>query len=166
MQPMTPVPFKATVNDIWSFELDPNQAESLDLVLTTPGSYHLLRDRQPFRIAVIRAEPGRKRFEIRVNGRAYEVTLADDLDQQIDRMGYQLRSTQGVSRIEAPMPGLILAVHVTEGDRVNEGDPLLILEAMKMENVILSPREGVIRQVAVQQGATVDKKSLLVEFET
>jgi biotin carboxyl carrier protein len=64
------------------------------------------------------------------------------------------------------MPGLILAVHVTEGDQVQEGDPLLILEAMKMENVILSPRNGVICKVAVQKGAAVDKKSLLVEFET
>lgn len=162
---MNPVPFKATVNDTWTFEPDPGQAEALDWVQTAPGLYHLLRDHQPFRIEVIRAEPGRKRFAIRVNGRAYEVLLADDLDQQIDRMGFRLHSVQSVSRIEAPMPGLILAVHVSAGDPVREGDPLLILEAMKMENVILSPRDGVIRSVAVQQGAAVDKKSLLVEFE-
>ena len=163
---MNPVRFKATVNDTWSFELDPEGAEAPDLVQTGTGSYHLLRGHQPFRIEVIRAEPGRKRFAFRVNGRAYEVHLADDLDQLIDRMGFQLLTAQSVTRIEAPMPGLILAVHVTEGDQVKEGDPLLILEAMKMENVILSPREGVIRKVAVQQGAAVDKKSLLVEFET
>lgn len=162
---MNPVPFKATVNDTWTFEPDPGQAEALDWVQAAPGLYHLLRDHQPFRIEVIRAEPGRKRFAIRVNGRAYEVLLADDLDQQIDRMGFRLHSVQSVSRIEAPMPGLILAVHVSAGDPVREGDPLLILEAMKMENVILSPRDGVIRAVAVQQGAAVDKKSLLVEFE-
>jgi biotin carboxyl carrier protein len=163
---MNPIPFKATVNDTWSFELDPDGAQALDLVQTAPGSYHLLSDHQPFRIEVIRAEPDRKRFAIRVNGRAYEVGLADDLDQLIERMGFQALSTQNVTRIEAPMPGLILAVHVTEGVQVREGDPLLILEAMKMENVILSPRDGVIRKVAVQKGAAVDKKSLLVEFET
>ena len=162
---MNPIPFKATVNDTWSFELDPDGAQALDLVQTAPGAYHLLRDHQPFRIEVTRAEPDRKRFTIRVNGRAYEVALADDLDQLIDHMGFQSLSTQNVTRIEAPMPGLILAVHVTEGDQVQEGDPLLILEAMKMENVILSPRNGVIRKVAVQKGAAVDKKSLLVEFE-
>jgi len=163
---MNPVPFKAHVNETWTFEPDPGQAESLDWVQTAPGLYHLLHDHQPFHIEVVRAEPNKKRFTIRVNGRAYMVELADDLDQQIDRMGFQLRSTQSVTRIEAPMPGLILAVHVAAGAHVQEGDPLLILEAMKMENVILSPREGVIRQVAVQQGAAVDKKSLLVEFET
>ena len=163
---MNPVPYKAAVNETWNFELDPDRAETLDWVQTAPGRYHLLRDHQPFRIEVVRAETYEKRFTIRVNGRSYTVVLADDLDQQIDRMGFQLLSTQSVSRIEAPMPGLILSVHVSAGDRVQEGDPLLILEAMKMENVILSPREGVIREVAVQQGAAVDKKSLLVEFET
>lgn len=162
---MNPAPFKAHVNDTWSFDLLPGEAESLDWVPSGPGVYHLLRNRQPFRIEVVRADPGRKRFEIRVNGRTYRVSLCDDLDQQIEQMGFQLSSTQSVSRIEAPMPGLILAVHVAKGDLVKEGDPLLILEAMKMENVILSPREGVIRQVSVQQGAAVEKKSLLLEFE-
>jgi len=134
---MNPVPYKAAVNETWNFELDPDRAETLDWVQTAPGRYHLLRDHQPFRIEVVRAETYEKRFTIRVNGRSYTVVLADDLDQQIDRMGFQLLSTQSVSRIEAPMPGLIL-----------------------------SPREGVIREVAVQQGAAVDKKSLLGEFET
>lgn len=159
-------PFKAQVNETWSFELQPTAAEALDWVETGPGAYHLLHNQQPFRIEVIRAEPGRKRYELRVNGRTYRVTLADDLDRQIEQLGFQRSSAQSVSRIEAPMPGLILAVHVAPGDAVKEGEPLLILEAMKMENVILAPRDGVIKQVAVAQGAAVDKRSLLVEFES
>ncbi len=163
---MKPAPFKALVNDTWSLELQARKAEAIDWVETGPGAYHVLRNQNPFRIEVIKAEPGRKRFEVRVNGRTYRVSLADDLDQQIEQMGFQKSSAQSVSRIEAPMPGLILAVHVTRGDTVKEGDPLLILEAMKMENVILAPRDGTIKQVPVQKGEAVDKKSLLLEFET
>lgn len=163
---MKTAPFKAHVNDTWTFDLQPAEAEALDWVATGPGAFHLLHHQQPFRIEVVGAEPGRKHYEIRVNGRSYRVRLADDLDQQIAQMGFQTGAAQSVSRIEAPMPGLILAVHVAGGDAVKEGQPLLILEAMKMENVILAPRDGVIKQVAVARGAAVDKKSLLVEFES
>jgi biotin carboxyl carrier protein len=63
------------------------------------------------------------------------------------------------------MPGLILEIRVKEGDAVSEDSPLLILEAMKMENVITSPREGVIKSISVKVGETVDKKQLLISFE-
>ena len=63
------------------------------------------------------------------------------------------------------MPGLILEINVTEGQTVNEGDPLLILEAMKMENVLTSPRNGNIKTISVKQGETVDKNALLIAFE-
>ena len=63
------------------------------------------------------------------------------------------------------MPGLILEINIEEGQEVKENDPLLILEAMKMENVINSPRDGVIKSIAVSQGNTVEKNALLIEFE-
>jgi biotin carboxyl carrier protein len=63
------------------------------------------------------------------------------------------------------MPGLILDIHVRIGQAVNEDDPLLILEAMKMENVITSPRDGIIKNISVRKSDTVDKNQLLIEFE-
>jgi biotin carboxyl carrier protein len=63
------------------------------------------------------------------------------------------------------MPGLILEVSVSEGDEVREGDSLCVLEAMKMENALLSPRDGKIKAVNVSKGGTVDKGDLLIEFE-
>ena len=80
-------------------------------------------------------------------------------------MGFEVGTSKNISHIEAPMPGLILDIPVSEGDEVKEGDALLVLEAMKMENVILSPRDGVIGKIAVEKGAAVDKKSLLIEFK-
>ncbi|MCL4125038.1 UNVERIFIED_CONTAM: hypothetical protein GTU68_001507 [Idotea baltica] len=64
------------------------------------------------------------------------------------------------------MPGLILEVKVKIGQEVKEDDPLLILEAMKMENVITSPRDGIIKSVTAIKGNTVEKGILLIEFES
>ena len=65
----------------------------------------------------------------------------------------------------APMPGIILSITVKEGDEVNAGDAMLVLEAMKMENEIHAPRAGKIKKVHVSAGAEVRSGSVLVEFE-
>ena len=63
------------------------------------------------------------------------------------------------------MPGLILEILVSKGQEVKENESLLILEAMKMENVIVSPREGIIKSITVGKGDAVVKNQLLLEFE-
>lgn len=65
-------------------------------------------------------------------------------------------------QVVAPMPGTILKVNVSQGASVKEGDVLVVLEAMKMENEILAPRAGVVKQVAITQGTTVDTGAVLV----
>lgn len=157
--------FRATVDGSRSFELDPEEVRHLDLVPAGDGEWHLLEEHRPSRIRILEARPGAKHYRIGVNNRIFEVRLADDLDLQIDRMGFELQSAQRVSRIEAPMPGLILSVRVAEGDQVAQGDPLLVLEAMKMENAILAPADGVIGRVAVREGDAVEKQAVLIEFE-
>ncbi len=64
--------------------------------------------------------------------------------------------------VKAPMPGNILKVNVTQGQAVKEGDVLVILEAMKMENEIMAPKSGTVNQVLVTKGATVDTDAPLV----
>ena len=64
--------------------------------------------------------------------------------------------------VNAPMPGAILRVEVKEGQTVKAGDLLVVLEAMKMENEILSPRDGTVAQVVVQKGSTVETGSPLI----
>ena len=63
------------------------------------------------------------------------------------------------------MPGLILEVNVEKGSQVKEGDFLLVLEAMKMENTITAPREGVVKSIQINKGETVEKNQLLIEME-
>lgn len=68
-------------------------------------------------------------------------------------------------KLLAFIPGLIQTVSVKAGDRVRWGDPLLVLEAMKMRNDVTSPRDGIIKSVHVRAGEKVMKRQLLIEFE-
>ena len=70
-------------------------------------------------------------------------------------------SVSGGEAVNAPMPGTILKVNVTQGAAVKKGDILVVLEAMKMENEILAPKDGTVAQIAVSKGATVDTGALL-----
>lgn len=63
----------------------------------------------------------------------------------------------------APIPGLVLRILVKEGDRVNSGDPVLILEAMKMESEIISTATGIISKISVKEGASVQEGEALIE---
>ncbi len=69
-----------------------------------------------------------------------------------------------VNEVKAPMPGLVLDIRVSEGDEVKKGDPILVLEAMKMENIIKSPTDGVIKKINVKKGLAVEKNQVLINF--
>jgi pyruvate carboxylase subunit B len=67
--------------------------------------------------------------------------------------------------VVAPMPGIILSIAVKEGDQVNAGDAILVLEAMKMENEIHAPRSGIVKTIHVSEGSEVRAGSELIEIE-
>jgi biotin carboxyl carrier protein len=63
------------------------------------------------------------------------------------------------------MPGRVVRILVAEGDEVSEGEPVIVVEAMKMENELAAPRDGVVARICVESGAQVEAKTVLVEFE-
>ncbi|WP_203292230.1 biotin/lipoyl-containing protein, partial [Maricaulis parjimensis] len=67
--------------------------------------------------------------------------------------------------VVSPMPGLVVTVEVTEGQEVKTGEPLIIVEAMKMENVLRAETDGIIKSVKVQAGNSVAADELMIEFE-
>ena len=157
--------YKITVDGIGSFELTARDAAGLDLIQGTDGQDHILENTRPYNARVLHADYLGKCYRVRINTTTYSIRISDPLDQQIEAMGFELQSSRNVSRIEAPMPGLILSVDVSEGQEVEEGETLLVLEAMKMENAILAPQSGRIKHIAVEKGMAVEKKSLLIEFQ-
>lgn len=157
--------YKLSVNNTTTFDLNESDLKNLDAVTVETNRFHVLKDHKPFKAEVVAADFIAKKYTVKVNNNTYEVAIADALDLLIKEMGIERGRTKVVNAIKAPMPGLILEISVKVGQTVKENDPLLILEAMKMENSFLSPREGVIKSIAVEKGHAVDKGQLLIEFE-
>jgi biotin carboxyl carrier protein len=82
-----------------------------------------------------------------------------------EREEVRRRSAAHGSGLEAPMPGVVIRVMAAAGEEVRKGQPLLVLEAMKMEHVIRSPRDGRVRSVAARAGEMVSGGMPLVELE-
>jgi biotin carboxyl carrier protein len=105
-----------------------------------------------------------KNVAIEVEGETFRIVIKDELDQMLDRMGYSNVSVKQVKEIKAPMPGLVIDVSVKEGQEVKEGDRILVLEAMKMENSIMIHADATIKKIVVSPGQAVDKGQVLVEL--
>jgi biotin carboxyl carrier protein len=106
-----------------------------------------------------------KTYTINVSGFDYHVKVKERIDRLIDELGFLTIQKNSVKEIKSPMPGLVVQIFVEVGQEVNEGDKLLSLEAMKMENILKSPGSGVIKSISANKGSTVDKNQILISFE-
>ena len=157
--------FKVQVNKAFDFELSEQKTQDLDAVTLKGDLFHVLQNAKSYHAEVTNTDFINKTYTVVINNNEYVVSIANHLDQLIKEMGFEVGKTKVVNAIKAPMPGLILEINVAVGQEVQEGDNLLILEAMKMENSFDSPRAGVIKSIAVEKGQAVDKGQLLIEFE-
>jgi len=139
--------------------------ETLDLATISPTEFNCLKDNQSVNARLLQANLLNKTFTIETGGETYDVSIKDELDQQLEQMGFGAASGKQVKEIKAPMPGLVLEVAVSEGQPVKEGDRILILEAMKMENSIVIHADATIKKVAVTAGQAVEKGQVLVVLE-
>ncbi len=107
-----------------------------------------------------------RKFSVNVNGIKYEVEV-EEIDAGTVAAAPKAEAPKAAApqgagtEVKAPMPGNILQVNVKPGDAVKEGQQLMVLEAMKMENEILAPVSGKITVIAVAKGSTVESGSLL-----
>ena len=102
------------------------------------------------------------KYVVTLNGKNYEVevTESEAVTKIVEPVAAPVVAGDGV-KVTAPMPGNILNVNVTSGQAVKKGDVMFILEAMKMENEIVAPEDGVVKQILAQKGATVDTDEVL-----
>jgi len=106
---------------------------------------------------------GASRHLIRLNGRLLKVTL--DGGEQSSQNAGMSETVLGPVAITAPMSGRIVSLKVSPNTSVNKGQPLAILEAMKMENEIAAPKTGIVKEVYVQSGALVKAGDMLCLLE-
>ena len=157
--------FKVKVNDSIELDITEDMLSQLDAVSISESKFHILKENKAFTSEITAANFNQKMYKVKVNKNNYNVIIYNDLDILIKKMGFVSTNTKRIDKILAPMPGLILDIQIEIGQEIKENDPLIILEAMKMENIITSPRNGIIKSILINNGDAVNKNQLLVEFE-
>ncbi len=137
---------------------------SLDLIQLKEGSYHLIKDSKSYNIEVIKADYKEKSFVIMINGTSYKLSAKDKFDLLLKELGFENLSSARINEIKAPMPGLVLDILVKVGDEVKKGDSLMILEAMKMENILKSSTDGIVKKINVEKKQAVEKGQVIINF--
>lgn len=160
---------KIKVNGKYDFQIEKNVLKSKeihpDIIQIKDKHFHILLENKSYSAEVVSADFFAKKFLIKVNGNNYSVEAKDKFDELLKQLGMDNLSSAKINEIKAPMPGLVLKVLTKEGDEIKKGDSVLILEAMKMENVLKSPGEGKVKSLKAKAGDKVEKNQVLVVFE-
>jgi biotin carboxyl carrier protein len=124
--------------------------------------HSLLLDGASYRLVAARS--GSDAWDLHLRGRRLAVEVVDERTHAIREMTGAGSGPAGPRPVRAPMPGLVVKVEVAEGDEVEAGQGLVIVEAMKMENELKAEAAGVVARVHVAPGQAVDKDQVLVDF--
>ncbi len=135
-----------------------------DISRINSSAWHIISDLQSYNAEVVSFDSALKTAQIKVNNKLYNVSAKDQFDLLLDKMGLSNLNSAKIGELKAPMPGLVLRSFVEEGDAVSRGDNLLILEAMKMENIIKAPADAVVKTVKINPGDKVEKGQILLMF--
>lgn len=124
-------------------------------------NYSLIVNNRSFEIEVDNSED---QYRVLVDGRNYHVHLVDERRMRVGGVQSGLH-LQGRQKVCVPMPGKVIAVLVSEGDTVEKGHGLVIVEAMKMENEVRSPVTGEVKEIRVKPGDAVEGGAVLAIVE-
>ncbi len=105
---------------------------------------------------------GEEDWQVLLHGRQYQVKVEDEREKRLRVAAGGGASESGEFHLKAPMPGLVVAVTVSEGDVIEKGQVILILESMKMQNELKAPRAGTVGRVRVKPGESVEQKQTLL----
>ena len=162
--------YRATIGES-VFDLDVNDGKILvngdntdvDIVDLGNGRIHVLVQGEGSTTFSIDNMDGS--VDVMVDGSTTTVQLQTERDLLLEKYGMSSSDAASHTNLKAPMPGLVVRIDVAVGDTVSKGDPLLVLEAMKMENEIKAAADGKVARIHVKAGDPVAKGDLLLEFE-
>ena len=138
---------------------------NLDIEKMDARTWHILKDHKSYYVQWVERSEDGKTFSLKINGQLLELNAKDHYDLLLEQMGMSAANTAKATKLKAPMPGKVLDVMVQPGQTVAKGEGLLILEAMKMENMLKAEQEGTIKSVNVSLGDAVEKNNVLIDFE-
>ena len=140
------------------------QSITWDLKWMGDRKIHLIQGARSLEAELLAIDLEAKTLQIRLGHKTTTLQLKDRFDLLLEKMGMNSTGAGSLNEIKAPMPGLILDLKVAPGDVVKKGDVVLILEAMKMENSIKSPGDGLVKAVNVSLKQSVEKNQVLIQF--
>jgi biotin carboxyl carrier protein len=106
--------------------------------------------------------PSADGWQVLLHGTLYQAVVEDERERRLRAALGSHVADREEFHLRAPMPGLVVSIPVTEGEHVNKGDVLLVLESMKMQNELKSPRPGTVSRVRVKTGDSVELKQTLL----
>jgi len=104
-------------------------------------------------------------WQVLLRGRLYPARVEDEREKRLRAAAGGGVAETGEFNLKAPMPGLVVAIPVSEGQDVKKGDVLLILESMKMQNELKAPRDGKVSRIKVKTGESVEQKQALLSVQ-
>lgn len=155
--------------DVWDVEVSPDRVvingreREASLVQVRGNHYSLILDGRSYSLVIQDGDDGK--VDVQTTRHPFSVHVQDERDLLLERFGLQADVADGLIEVRAPMPGLVVRVMVDEGQRVESGDGLLVLEAMKMENELSAEAPGIIKKIHIATGDAVTKNALLIELE-
>jgi biotin carboxyl carrier protein len=164
----------ATVNDqAYEIDIDHHGRVSVNgeelaadmRLVGAPQIYSLLIEQASHEVVLDTETEQRNQYSVMVGGMRFAVKVQDERSRRLALVDRSLRASDGELLIRAPIPGLVVKVAVSAGQEVVEGDALIILEAMKMENELRAPRAGVIHEVKIAAGAQVAQGQTLLTLK-
>lgn len=135
----------------------------LEVRRPSAGVYLLLVGHKVFECRVGRTGARRDQLEVHLGGHAHTVTLTDP--KRLRGAKASGASADGAAQLVAPMPGKVVRVLVEQGAQVRAGDGIVVVEAMKMQNEMKSPRAGTVKELHAATGATVNAGEVLAVIE-
>ncbi|HNS10970.1 MAG TPA: acetyl-CoA carboxylase biotin carboxyl carrier protein subunit [Bacteroidia bacterium] len=135
-----------------------------DILEYKNDKFHIIRDNKSLSAEIVEANYAEKTFIIKVNNHDYTVSIKDKYDILLREMGIDIAAGRKVNDIKAPMPGLVLNVLVENGQKIIKGDGILVLEAMKMENVLKAPADAVVKKIRIAKGDKVEKNQIMIDL--
>ncbi|XZF15022.1 acetyl-CoA carboxylase biotin carboxyl carrier protein subunit [Chitinophagaceae bacterium MMS25-I14] len=162
-----------TINDNRNFSISHEEEgwsindtiADLDISRQPGGIISILYNGRSFTAMVEKVDIKNKQLTLRVDNQVYTVAIKEPIDQLLTSMGLDLKAMQKAEPVKAPMPGLILKVLVEPGQQINKGDGLIILEAMKMENVLKATASATVKAIKIEERTAVEKGTILIELE-
>lgn len=151
--------YEIEINESGEIRVDGERLPADFMAVAEQSVYSLILDNHSYEGHI---SPGDQGLEVLLRGDRYSVQVEDERSRLLRRVAGAEAVASGTFQLKAPMPGMVIAVPVEEGQEVAKGDNLVILESMKMQNELKSPRDGMVTRVRVEPGDSVQQNAVMV----